>query len=143
MGKAAKKSAKVIDTHQFGQVEVEPKHIYTFSDGLLGFETLKEFVLISEAASEPFKWLISIEEPLVGFPLLNPWYIDIGYDPGSDFDSSRDVAFVVVTLNGEDGLMHANMKAPIVLNAKKQTGTQIILPSDRYSTNYVLPTKKK
>lgn len=130
-----------ISTLQFGDIEVGEEHIFYFENGLLGFDTLREFVLISEEETIPFKWLISLEEPEIGFPLLSPWHIDLGYDPGRDFDLEKDVIMVVITLENEEKLMSANMKAPIVFDVQRQFGKQVILPTDKYSPNQVISTK--
>ncbi len=130
-----------IRTSQFGEIEVEQRHIFTFETGLLGFETLQHFVLIAEEETLPFKWLISIDQPEIGFPLLSPWHIDLTYNPGKKFNLDRKVLFVVVTLENSRGLMTANMKAPIILDVVDQSGLQTVLPKDRYSPDFVIPKR--
>lgn len=129
---------KKINSLQFGVIEVEAQNIFRFKDGLLGFEDLRDFVLVNAEDTAPFKWLISVETPEIGFPLISPWLIDLSYAPGPNIDLSKEVPMVVVTLGDELGRMTANLKAPIILDVDLQTGSQIILPSDKYSTNYVL-----
>jgi flagellar assembly factor FliW len=135
------KEKRVIKTFQFGTIEIEPHHIFYFENGILGFEDLREFVLIADEETLPFKWLISVENPEIGFPLLSPWHLDLMYDPGPDFDLEKLVLMVIVTLEDENKQMTANMKAPIVFDVENQKGWQIILPTDKYSTNYVIPKK--
>lgn len=132
---------KKILTRQFGEITVTDDLIFDFSNGILGFEHLNQFILISDEDTEPFKWLLSLENPEIVFPLLNPWQIDINYDIGNEFNHENDAVMVIVTLSDEDGSMTANMKAPIILNVVEQKGKQIILPSDKYSTNLII-TKK-
>lgn len=132
------KQKKTIKTLHFGEIEVEPKHVFYFKDGMLGFDNLHEYVLISEESTVPFKWLISLDEPAIGFPLLSPWHIDLFYEPGLNYNIDTQVIFVVVTLEDDDGEMSANMKAPVIFDVDKQTGEQIILPSEKYSTNYII-----
>ncbi len=132
-----------ITTFQFGEVEVEDKHIFYFDEGILGFEHLREFVLISEEQTNPFRWLISLEESEIGFPLLSPWHIDLEYDPRLDIDYDTEVVMSVITLENEKGMMTANMKAPIILDVKDQKGKQIILPSDKYSPSHVIVSRDK
>lgn len=119
-------------TAHFGIVDVATDNILTFADGLLGFDYLREFVLISVEETEPMKWLISLDEPSIGFPLLSPWLIDPDYDMRGQFDASSQVAFAVVTLVNPQGKMSANMKAPIIIGDDRN-GRQIILASDKYS----------
>lgn len=132
-----------IVTDQFGTLEVDEKFIFSFESGLYGFEHLHEFVLIHQEDTAPFRWLISLEEPSIGFPLLSPWHVDLSYKPSSDIDLDTEVIMVVITLEDEDGLMTANMKAPIIFNVSKKSARQIILPSDKYSTNFVIPLHEK
>jgi flagellar assembly factor FliW len=133
---------KIVSLH-FGELTIDKEHIFTFPDGMLGFENLKEYVLISEEETIPFKWLISIDEPEIGFPVLSPWHIDLKYNPGKNFNFDYEVLFVVVTLENQDGNMTANMKAPIILNVEEQNGKQIILPGDRFSANLIIPINKE
>lgn len=119
-------------TAQFGIVDVAADNILTFAEGLLGFDYLREFVLISVEETEPMKWLISLDEPSIGFPLLSPWLIDPEYDIRGQFDASSQAAFAVVTLVNPQGKMSANMKAPIIIG-DDHSGRQIILASDKYS----------
>lgn len=131
---------KIVTLH-FGEISVGQDYIYYFPDGILGFEELREFVLISEDETAPFKWLISIEDPHIGFPILSPWLLDIEYSPGRDYIQENLVLFVIVTLEDENHEMTANMKAPIILNSYTQDGRQVILTSDKYSTNLVIGKK--
>jgi flagellar assembly factor FliW len=143
MDETVKSKNRKIKTFQFGEIEVEEKHIFYFDNGILGFEELREFVLISEEHTNPFKWLISLDASEIGFPLLSPWHIDLEYDPRLDLDYEKEVIMVVVTLENEKGMMTANMKAPIIFDVKDQKGKQIILPSDKYSPSHVIVRKEK
>ncbi|GAB5466076.1 MAG: flagellar assembly protein FliW [Candidatus Kapaibacteriales bacterium] len=131
-----------IESLHFGRLQLDPEYVYRFDEGILGFEELKEFVLVSDDNTVPFKWLVSTESPDIGLPLISPWLIDLGYKPGRHAQSESDVAFVVVTLSKLNG-MTANMKAPIVLNTEQLSGKQVILPSDKYQTEHrVVPASK-
>lgn len=141
MATKTKTDSRKVRNTQFGEFEIEEKHIFNFENGLLGFDNLRRFVLINEEETAPFKWLICIDEPEIGFPLLSPWHIDLKYNPGKEINSEKDVIFVVITLEDDKGLMTANMKAPVVLDVENQTGKQIILPKDKYQPDYIIPKK--
>jgi flagellar assembly factor FliW len=131
-------SSKTIKTREFGDIAIEPQYIFNFPSGILGFETLKEFVLVSVEDTAPFKWLISIQQPEIGFILLSPWLADQEFNPGRSIDISNSAVFVIIKLEKDRGVMTANMKAPIVLDAENNIGEQVILPSDKFSTNFVI-----
>ncbi len=130
-----------VNTLHFGDMEVEPSHVFDFTDGMLGFEELKRFVLVSHQDYDPFKWLISLDNPDIGFPLLDPFFLDEGYRAGRDIDYENEVVFTVVTLGGMDATMTANLKAPVILNIGSRNGRQIILTSDKYSPTYEIKIK--
>lgn len=130
--------SRVIRTYQFGEIVVEPSHIFTFPEGLFGFETFREFVLISEEGTEPLKWLLSIEDPSIGFPVLNPLILDLGYRIPDSLMGEETAVFVIVTLASRNGGMSANMKAPVLLDGQTQKGKQVILSTERYSPEYII-----
>lgn len=130
-----------IKTPHFGELVVSRDMIFHFDNGMLGFENLNNFVVVSEEESAPFKWLISIESPDIGFPMLSPWLIDLKYTPGNSYNVEKLVFFVVITLEDGQGKMTANMKAPVILDTDNLKGEQIILPFDKYSTHYIIEEK--
>lgn len=123
-----------IKTLHFGEIEIDNDRVFNFPDGLLGFETYNRFVLINHEETAPLRWLISLDDPNIGFPLINPWIVDIKYNPGKSIDLEKEAAFVVITLGNKDREMTANMKAPLVLEVEKKEGRQIVISSDKYST---------
>lgn len=127
-----------LNTHQFGEITIEVANIFLFANGLLGFEELKKFILISDEQTEPFKWLISVDEPSIGFPILSPFYIDFDYNIGKELDLENNVLFVVVTLQDENKNISANLKAPIILNLQEMTGEQLLIPFEKYSTSHII-----
>lgn len=133
------KSSRKVNTLHFGMIDVEEDYIFIFENGLLGFDILREFVLISDEETMPFRWLVSIDEPTISFPLLSPWLIDLTYKPGKQFEDPNSVLFSIVTLEDDLGNMTANLKAPIVLNVLNQTGEQVILTNDKYSPMAIIP----
>lgn len=128
---------RIVKTEQFGDIIVEPHHIFNFSEGVLGFDNLHEYVLITDESTAPIRWLISLDEPAIGFPVITPLFIEPSYSAGRDYtDIKRYTTFVIITLS-KNG-MTANMKAPVVLDVEAQTGKQVILSSDKYSPNFPL-----
>lgn len=127
-----------INTKQFGELEIDKSSIFNFRDGLYGFENLHNFIIINEEETEPFKWLLSIDDPSIGFPILSPYFIDTEYSIMQDFDPQRYVLFLVITLQDERGNITANMKAPIVLDIVNLEGEQIIIPLEKYTTDYII-----
>ena len=132
---------KKITSSNFGELEIQPETIFFFENGILGFDYLKNFVLLTEDETEPFKWLLSIDEPEIVFPILSPWYVIEDYNPGKNFNTDSQVFFSIVTLDDGNGNITVNFKAPILLDIVEQRGEQIILPTEKYSLNHIITTK--
>src|SRR5574337_1794739 len=75
-----------LSTNNFGNVSIEKENIITFEQGLLGFEELKQFAIIDVEECLPFEWLVSVEDPIVAFPILNPTLFFSDYNPSPTND---------------------------------------------------------
>ena len=127
----------VIQTTRFGQVMVNVNDSITFSEGLLGFVDLKQFVLLEDPNDDIFIWLQSCEEPAIAFPVLEPELFSAGYQVQltrsdlmalgvqSEQDSLR--TFCIVTIPDDPTLMTANLKAPIFINLSNRQARQCVL----------------
>jgi flagellar assembly factor FliW len=129
---------QIINTSNFGEIEITPENVFYFENGILGFEMLNNFILISEEDVAPFKWLISIDEPNIIFPVISPWLVEPDYINEKQIDADNEIIFSIVTLNDGDGNITVNMKAPIILRVKELTGEQIILPFAKYDINHII-----
>jgi len=129
---------QIINTSNFGEIEILPENIFYFENGILGFEMLNNFILITDDDIVPFKWLLSVEEPAIMFPVISPWLVETDYIDEGKFDAEKEVLFSIVTLNDDEGNTTVNLKAPIILNSEELTGEQIILPYEKYSVNHII-----
>ena len=86
------------------------REVIEFPDGLLGFEDVKNYVLLSRPEENPFLWLQMLADPKRAFLVVPPNYILPDYQPDiSELDvdflglASPADAFVlnIVTLRGE------------------------------------------
>ena len=121
-----------ITTHQFGEIEFGKEHVVNFSSGLIGFENLKDYVLI-KTEDDLFYWLNSVEKPEICFPMVGIRVIDETYPMETNFE-----AFGIVTLNNDPLKITINLKSPVYLNQDEKIGYQKVLSSSKYSVNYNL-----
>ena len=75
-----------LSTNNFGNLSIEKENIITFEQGLLGFEELKQFAIIDVEECLPFEWLVSVEDPIVAFPILDPTLFFSDYKPSLSKD---------------------------------------------------------
>ena len=137
----------LIDTRDFGEIEVSEDELITFPAGVFAFEEAREFVLISPLNTEEEdvypKWLQCAEDTTPCFIVFDPALVDGSYIvklesfeqkllklDGDDADIN-DVRFLVIaTVHDDFTKTTVNMKAPIVVNQKERLAVQAILADD-------------
>ncbi len=123
-------------TKQFGELEFDESIVYHFPNGIPGFEELHNFIIIDDKDTEPLRWLLSTDDPNVGLALLEASLVAPEIYRELSAEDGSSTAFAVVVLRRDPEPITANLKAPIVLNHASKSGRQIVLNSDRYSTEY-------
>lgn len=121
-----------INTIQFGEIEFEGSNTIHFASGILGFESLKNFLLI-KTDDELFYWLNSVDNPEIAFPMVGTRVIDEAYPAEVQHEG-----FAIVILNNDPLKITANLKAPVYINQDNKTGFQKVFDSDRYPVNFNL-----
>lgn len=134
----------IVDTKAYGKVAVEEKQIFHFNEGILGFESIKDYVLI-DSSQYPFMWLQALEVEHVAFIVIDPMIFRPDYDPGltvsqlnmvnlKDAETALLLAIVTIPDNQKD--MTANLQGPILLNREKRVGKQFISADNRWLTKH-------
>lgn len=126
-----------IVTRQFGEVEFDKKLIINFKDGILGFEQLNRFILLTQE-NNFFFWLTSIDEPEIVFPLIPVKVLQEDYPEIEGFQS-----FAIVKLNKEIAKITANLKAPVYINQETNQAMQKIIDDDRFPIDYQVFIEKE
>lgn len=125
----------IIET-RFGTSETSENKIIDFPAGLPGFEDLRKFIIVEADDTKPIYWLQSIENKhialpvIVSFAIINDYNIDIRENELEDLDleSKNDLLILNVVVIPEDiRKMTVNLAAPVVINAKRGIGKQIII----------------
>ena len=138
----------VIKTRYFGEIDVDEQKILTFEDGLIGFEYLKKFTLIYNNETETsgtVTWLQSLDEPMVAFPAISPFYVMTDYNPVvedeivntiGELNEENTAIFLTLTVPSDITKMTTNLKAPIIINAETKKGCQVIAENPEYVVKY-------
>ncbi|NFI95840.1 flagellar assembly protein FliW [Clostridium botulinum] len=130
-----------------GNIEYEEKDKITFKKGILGFENLKEYILVDLKECEPFKLLQSLEDENVGLIVVSPFEFLKNYETKLNTEeikrleirSEEEVALVTtVTLNSDPKKITTNLKAPLIINISNNLGEQIILDNSDYKIKHLL-----
>ena len=57
---------------QLGEKSFRQDLSFLFSGGIIGFEHCPRFLLVEDEAHDPFRWLVSLDQSGLRFPVLNP-----------------------------------------------------------------------
>ncbi len=132
-----------INTHLFGEVEVDTSKIITFEGGIIGFPDMKSFLLIHDSENEPvsISWLQSIDEPEFAMPVIDPLLLFDDYNPEVEDEILKPLGgigennmYVLVTMTVPSDItnMTANLKAPIIINTDNLKACQLIIDDEEY-----------
>lgn len=137
---------KTIQT-RFGEVEYDPELTVHFPQGLLGFDSLRDFVVMPNRKEGPLFWIQSVDDPAIAFVLTDPtnFFLDyrvvpdavecqkLGIQPG---DECAPLAVVTVQ---PDRTVTLNLAAPILFAPATNRALQVILDNTKYQTRTPLP----
>jgi flagellar assembly factor FliW len=137
----------LVQTVNFGSLEIPENKVVTFNEGLPGFPQIHRFAVIELEALNPFQYLQSLDEPPISLFIINPFLIDPGYEfrlTDSDMEDVRSTnsaeltVYAVATIPEDPGGATINLMAPIVINDRDRRGKQVILHESRYSVKHPL-----
>jgi flagellar assembly factor FliW len=128
-----------IDIERLGlkEVPVDPETLFTFAEGLAGFESCKRFKIFHEEGKASIFWLQSVDDKEIMFPIVPPEALDLEYQIelsdadcallGLESTDEASVAIIVYCDDTADGKIAANTRSPLILNARTRKGMQKIL----------------
>ena len=133
-------------------IETEPVASVAASEvrlpmGLLGFEKMKDYLLIANPAEEPFGRLQVKGDASIAFVVLNPFLIVSDYHPDIPeadveflglHDAQEAMVLNIVTIHKE-GHATMNLKGPVVINRNTGVGKQVVIANGtEYSVQHPL-----
>lgn len=133
---------------RFGEVEYDPENLLVFPAGLIGFPTLRSFIVMPNRKQGPLFWIQSVDEPEIAFVLTDPtnFFLDYIVKPDTAERSSlqideEDECFVltVVTVPPDQNIT-LNLAAPVLFAPKTNRAIQVILENTEYQSRTPLPT---
>ncbi len=134
-----------IEHPRWGQLEFRAEDIIYFPQGLVGFERLKRFAIFQSEDTVPFAWMISVDDPDIGFAIINPMIFCPDYNPNVSQRELRELKvtkpeevaiYSIVTLNCDPRKATANLSGPIFINTKQRLAKQVVLLSEQYSSRW-------
>jgi flagellar assembly factor FliW len=135
---------KVI-TSRFGELEVEESLIIRMTKPVLGFEQLRQYVIVETEDFEPFKWFQSLEDGDVAFVIVDPlvffpkYTIEVNPKEIEELDvqQANDViTYAIVTIPPDFTKMTANLQGPILINTNTNLAKQLVLVNSKYGIRH-------
>lgn len=131
----------------FGDVPYSDADIYSFPDGLPGYESEKTFVIIDLPDKRPLVFLQSAAQSslcFLAFPVLvaDPNYeLCVSFEDLARLDLAlgrqpvigQEVFVLALLAVPAGGRATANLMAPVVINLRNRTGLQAIRADRKYS----------
>jgi flagellar assembly factor FliW len=116
--------------------------------GLLGFERVKNYVLLANPQEEPFQWLQMLDSARKAFLVVSPFLIVPDYQPDIPTDDveflgltdpSDALVYNICTLRGP-GKATINLRGPVIINRHTLIGKQVIpVNAAQYALCHPLP----
>lgn len=137
-----------IVTAKFGEIDVAEERIFEFVLPIIGFNELKKFVILDINKDSFFKWLQSVEDPELAFPIVSVFSMNVDYTldiPDNVVDALKiqDIESVLVMniasipQDNPQGTT-LNLLAPLVFNVNTQLAGQVILSGSGYDVSFPL-----
>jgi len=121
-----------LNSTRFGDVEIDPRSVIEFADGLIGLGGTR-YALLTLAPDTPFVWLHSLDDGSLALPVTNPYRFfpefrlaltdEDAERLGVDESTPVDV-YVTVRASANLAEVMANQRAPIVVHDGR--GAQVI-----------------
>ena len=71
----------LLKTKHFGEIDYDVNSVITFEEGLPGFRSATEFILLADDPGDLFHWLQSIDNEDLAFVLMDVKQVLADYDP--------------------------------------------------------------
>mgnify|MGYP003298505522 CR=1 FL=1 len=137
-----------IKTERFGEIEINDERIFEFTLPIIGFDNCKKFVIVDINKENIFKWLQSVDDPALAFPIVSVFSMNIDYSidvPDNVVEllkitSIENVLVMNIASIPQDNPQGTtlNLLAPLIFNLDNQLAGQVILSGSGYDISFPL-----
>lgn len=135
-----------LNTARFGEIEIEENRIFNFVMPIIGFDMLHKFIILDPNKDTLFKWLQSIEDPALAFPIISVSALNLDYtiDLPDNIVETLDIKNVesllvmnITSIPQENPKgTTINLLAPLIFNLDNQNAAQVVLSGSGYDISY-------
>ena len=137
-----------LDSKYFGRITYSPEDVLEFPNGLFGFESERQFLLLPFSGSQGnMLCLQSVAAPSPAFILMNPFSLKPDYAPVLSKEElklmgvsqSHELCYYVMCVAKEPvGESTVNLRCPVVVNPELHRAAQVILDTEEYHMRHRL-----
>jgi flagellar assembly factor FliW len=135
-----------VRSQRFGALAVPLDRVITFTHGLIGLPAGQRYALLEPPHAEsPFRHLVCLDQPELGFVVCDPEEFWPGYRqhvPRPEAAQGELAVLTIVTVPADPRDMSTNLLAPLVIDAERLCGWQLILEGATYETQHRLLPKR-
>ncbi len=136
----------IVNTVKFGEIEVEDSRIFSFVLPIIGFNDSSKFIILDPNKDTLFKWLQSVEDPSLAFPIISVASLDYDYSVDlsdsviNDLEITNAESLLVMNITSipQDNPRGTtiNLLAPLIFNLDNQKAGQIVLSGSGYDISH-------
>ena len=135
-----------LNTARFGEIDVEENRIFDFVMPIIGFDELSKFIIVDPNTDSLFKWLQSMEDPELAFPVISVAALQFDYSVDLsdsvvnclDIKSVDSLLVMNITSIPQDNPKGTtiNLLAPLIFNLDNKKAGQVVLSGSGYDISY-------
>ena len=135
-----------INTVRFGEISIDESRVFNFVMPIIGFDKLTKFIILEPNKDSLFKWLQSVEDPALAFPIISVSSLEFDYTidlqdnvvDALGIKTADSVLVMNITSIPQDDPKGTtiNLLAPLIFNIENQTAGQVVLSGSGYDNSY-------
>ena len=114
-------------TSRFGSLNVQESDVVRLTEGLVGFRSSTQFLLLADQKVDGLYWLQSLDTPELAFALVTPgegledYHVDVraGDRAALALDDCQEPEVFLILNRNEAGVLTVNLQGPMVFNRMK------------------------
>lgn len=121
-----------VPTQRFGTVQRPTQDVFTFPNGIYGFELQLRWLLLGDQEHGALYWLQNVEQPDLSLAIVDPREFVVDYalrverSQLSSIWSDVEPLLVFCVLTEYERQICLNLRNPILVNAKTRLGRQVV-----------------
>lgn len=125
----------IFTTERFGEMACTDEQVITFPEGLAGRNLCTRFVVVDDKETEPLQWLVSLDQPDVALPVLDPAIILDGVVAETPV-AEGTTTFVLAKEGVGNIAWWLDLRHPIIIRNASRTGQQVTLDDSSLPANF-------